>query len=108
MNHEILVLIGEQGLYKTTWFNFLLPPELRCYFYTKTNSDRLNKDDLFSLTEFALICFEELDGMRPAELNQLKAMVTMPYVNERAAYGRNKERHPHIASFCGTGNNVQF
>ena len=46
--------------------------------------------------------------MRPAELNQLKAMVTMPYVNERAAYGRNKERHPHIASFCGTGNNVQF
>ena len=35
-------------------------------------------------------------------------MVTMPYVNERAAYGRNKERHPHIASFCGTGNNVQF
>ena len=108
VNHEILVLIGEQGLYKTTWFNFLLPPELRCYFYTKTNSDRLNKDDLFSLTEFALICFEELDGMRPAELNQLKAMVTMPYVNERAAYGRNKERHPHIASFCGTGNNVQF
>ena len=53
VNHEILVLIGEQGLYKTTWFNFLLPPELRCYFYTKTNSDRLNKDDLFSLTEFA-------------------------------------------------------
>ena len=108
VNHEILVLIGEQGLYKTTWFNFLLPPELRCYFYTKTNSDRLNKDDLFSLTEFALICFEELDGMRPAELNQLKAMVTMPYVNERAAYGRNKDRHPHIASFCVTGNNVQF
>ena len=22
VNHEILVLIGEQGLYKTTWFNF--------------------------------------------------------------------------------------
>lgn len=108
VNHVILVLIGGQGLYKTTWFNFLLPPGLRRYFYTKTNSDRLNKDDLFSLTEFALICFEELDGMRPAELNQLKAMVTMPYVNERAAYGHNKERRPHIASFCGTGNNVQF
>ena len=83
-------LSAKQGLYKTTWFNFLLPPELRCYFYTKTNSDRLNKDDLFSLTEFALICFEELDGMRPAELNQLKAMVTMPYVNERAATGATR------------------
>ena len=29
-------------------------------------------------------------------------------VNERAVQLRNKERHPHIASFCGTGNNVQF
>ena len=107
-NNTSPLLVGAQGYRKSTFCRILLPPELRCYFYTKTNSDRLNKDDLFSLTEFALICFEELDGMRPAELNQLKAMVTMPYVNERAAYGRNKERHPHIASFCGTGNNVQF
>lgn len=73
VNHEILVLIGEQGLYKTTWFNFLLPPELRCYFYTKTNSDRLNKDDLFSLTEFALICFEELDGMAACRVEPVEA-----------------------------------
>lgn len=108
VNHEILVLIGPQGVYKTTWLNRLLPPPLRRYFYTKTNSDRLTKDDQFTLTEFALVCFEEIDSMRPSELNQLKAMVTLPYINERAAYGRNKERRPHIASFCGTGNNLQF
>lgn len=46
--------------------------------------------------------------MRPAELNQLKAMITMPAVNERAAYAYNKSHRPHIASFCGTGNNVSF
>ena len=27
---------------------------------------------------------------------------------ERAAYARNKEVRPHIASFCGTGNHQQF
>lgn len=43
--------------------------------------------------------------MRPAELNQLKAMVTMPHVNERGLRAQ-WHRHPHIASFCGTGNNV--
>ena len=34
VNNVILVLIGEQGSYKTTWFNYLLPPELRHYFLT--------------------------------------------------------------------------
>ncbi len=108
VNHEILVLVGPQGIYKTTWLNRLLPPELRSYFYTKTNSARFNKDDLFTLSEHALVCFEEIDNMSPAELNQLKAMTTLLHIHERAAYGRNKERHRHIASFCGTGNNIQF
>ncbi len=108
VNHEILVLIGPQGSYKTTWFNHLLPPELQRYFYTKMNSGRITKDDQFTLTEFVLICLEEIDEMRPAELSQLKALVTMKGINERAAYGRNKEHRTHIASFCGTGNNIQF
>ncbi|WP_293672330.1 BT4734/BF3469 family protein [uncultured Parabacteroides sp.] len=108
VNHEILALVGPQGIYKTTWFNHLLPPELRRYFYTKTNSARLVKDDLFTLCEHALVCFEEIDNMGAAELNQLKAMTTLLHINERAAYGRNKERRHHIASFCATGNNIQF
>ena len=29
-------------------------------------------------------------------------------INERAAYARYKENRRHIASFCGTGNSVQF
>ncbi len=108
VNNVILVLIGPQGTYKTTWLNHLLPPELRRYFYTKTNSQRMGKDDLLALTQYALVCCEELDTMRPAELNQLKAAVTMPSVDERAAYARYAEHREHIASFCGTGNNTQF
>ncbi len=108
VNHEILVFIGPQGCYKTTWMNRLLPPELRRFFHVKTNSNRITKDDLFSLTEFALICLEEIDELRTSDMNQLKALVSKPEVNERAAYGHYKERRPHLASFCGTTNNVQF
>ena len=86
VNNVILVLIGPQGAYKTTWFNYLLPPELRRYFYTKTNASRMSKDDLLVLAQYGLVCCEELDTMRPAELNQLKAAVTMLSVDERAAY----------------------
>ena len=108
VNNVILVLIGEQGAYKTTWFNYLLPPPLKQYFYTKTNANRMSKDDLLTLAQYALVCCEELDTMRPAELNQLKAAVTMPSIDERAAYAHYHEHRKHIASFCGTGNNTQF
>ena len=108
VNHVILVLIGSQGSYKTTWFQHLLPPELRDYFYTKGNASRMDRDDLLKLSQYALICCEELDTMRPHELNQLKAAVTMKTIDERAAYAHYQEHRPHIASFCGTGNNVQF
>ena len=108
VNNVILVLIGAQGGYKTTWFNYLLPPELKSYFYTKTNANRMGRDDLLTLSQYGLICCEELDTMRPAELNQLKAAVTMPSIDERAAYAHFHEHRQHIASFCGTGNNPQF
>ena len=108
VNNVILVLIGEQGSYKTTWFNHLLPPELRQYFYTKTNANRMGRDDLLTLAQYGLVCCEELDTMRPSELNQLKAAVTMPSIDERAAYAHFHEHRNHIASFCGTGNNMQF
>ena len=108
VNNVMLILIGEQGTYKTTWFANLLPPQLRDYFYTKTDSAMLTKDDRIVLAQYGLMCWEELDSMLPKELNKMKGTMTMPTINERRAYGRYHENLPHLASFCGTGNNVQF
>ena len=108
VNHEIMVFIGKQGNFKSTFFSLLLPPSLQSYFHVKMNSNHLNKDDMLTLCEKALVCLEEIDELRPSELNQLKALVTAKNISERAAYARNKEHRPHIASFCATGNNPQF
>ena len=108
VNQAMLILIGEQGTYKTTWFANLLPPQLRDYFYTKTDSAMLTKDDRIVLAQYGLVCWEELDSMLPKELNKMKGTMTMPSINERKAYGRYHENLPHLASFCGTGNNAQF
>ncbi len=108
VNNVMLILIGEQGTYKTTWFANLLPPQLRDYFYTKTDSAMLMKDDRIVLAQYGLMCWEELDSMLPKELNKMKGTMTMPTINERKAYARYHENLPHLASFCGTGNNVQF
>ena len=108
VNHEILVLIGRQGIYKTTWFHFLLPPELRNYYVAKNNSRRMSKDDRLLMAEAGLICLEEIVSMTDEEVDQIKAAVSLPQVVERAAYARNKEVRPHLASFCGTGNHLNF
>ncbi len=108
VNNVILVLIGAQGTYKTTWFSRLLPPELREYFLTKTNATRMDKDDRLKLSQYGLVCCEELDTMSGKELNQLKAAVTMVTIDERIPYERYPRHLPHVASFCGTGNNVEF
>lgn len=68
----------------------------------------MTKDDQLTLSESALICLEELDVLTNNELNQIKAMVTVPEIKERPAYARNKELRHHLATFCGTGNNKNF
>lgn len=109
VNQVILTLIGRQGSYKTSFMQHILPPVLLSEYYTtKSNSSRMTKDDLFTMTENLVINLEEIDTMPPSELNQLKAMVTQRYVDERRAYGRNKVHLPHVASFVATGNNLQF
>jgi hypothetical protein len=108
VNQAILYLIGAQGTYKSTWCTSLLPPELSEYLMIKQNSGEIRKDDIISMSNYALIVHEEVDAMTQRELNNLKAMSTAKYSDERAAYAREKQRRPNIASLCGTGNNDQF
>lgn len=64
VNQEILVFVGRQGIYKTTWFNALLPPELQQYFHSNTSFGNMTKDEVLKLSRYGLICCEELDTMK--------------------------------------------
>ncbi|MCQ2295706.1 MAG: hypothetical protein MJZ67_08660, partial [Bacteroidales bacterium] len=108
LNHTILTLIGRQGIYKSTFFRTLLPPELSAYFMAKGNSSYISKDDKLAVATRALISLEEIDSMKDSDLNAVKALVTTERIDERAAYARTRQQHAHIASFCATGNNKQF
>ena len=108
VNHQVLVLIGRQGIYKTTWLEHLLPPHLRAYACKLANSNDLNKDERLRIAEFGLISLDEIDSMNNRELNQLKSVITASDVNERAAYAYTKERRVRLASFCASGNRRDF
>ena len=108
VNHQVLVLIGRQGIYKTTWLEHLIPPHLRAYACKLANSNDLNKDERLRIAEFGLISLDEIDSMNNRELNQLKSVITATDVNERAAYAYTKERRVRLASFCASGNRRDF
>ena len=108
VNHQVLVLIGKQGIFKTTWLEHLIPPHLRAYACKLANSSDLNKDERLRIAEFGLISLDEIDSMNNRELNQLKSIITATDVNERAAYAYTKERRVRLASFCASGNRRDF
>ena len=108
VNHQVLVLIGKQGIYKTTWLEHLIPPQLRDYCCKLANATQLSKDDRLRIAEFGLINLDELDAMTPRELNAMKSIITATDVNERAAYGYTKERRIRLASFCASSNRREF
>ncbi|MCQ2339650.1 MAG: virulence-associated E family protein [Paludibacteraceae bacterium] len=108
VNQHVLVLIGPQGIFKTTWLERLIPPCLRTYSTKMANIRDLNKDERLRVAESVLINMDEIDSMSDRELNQMKSLITTADVNERAAYGYTKERKVRLASFCASGNKDQF
>ena len=108
VNHTVLVLVGRQGIYKTTWLDRLIPPELRAYSSKLPLSGQISKDDRLRLCENGLLNIDELDAICGREMNIVKSLLTSTDVNERAAYGRLKERRVRLASFCASTNNREF
>ena len=108
VNHTVLVLVGRQGIFKTTWLDRLMPPDLRAYSSKLPLSGQISKDDRLRLCENGLLNIDELDAICGREMNIVKSLLTSTDVNERAAYGRLKERRVRLASFCASTNNREF
>ena len=107
-NHQIFVLIGSQGIYKTTFFRHLLPPQLRPYFWENAHNSFSSKDDHLALVENCLIEIEEINMEVPRDISELKALATSEKIKERRPYDRFREERPRLASFCGSGNLQHF
>ena len=107
-NQQVLVLIGEQGIFKTSWIDALIPPQLVRYRSKQSATDRLDKDEQLRCAEYGLINLDEIDRLSERELNALKSLVTTPDVNVRAAYGYAKEQRRRIASYAASGNKENF
>ena len=106
-NHQLPILIGEQGIGKSTWIQNLIPKELSKYFYTGTINPN-NKDTLSLVSTCMLIDLDELANLNKNDTSKLKELITKPKVTFRGAYQRFTEHQPRRASFIGSTNDKEF
>ena len=107
-NEQILAFIGKQGVYKTNFFRYLLPPALRQYFWENNHNSFSLKDDKLALTEFCIADIEEIEAFIDRDTAELKSLVSAYYIKERRVYAKFRTPKPRLASFCATGNTQRF
>ena len=108
VNHQVIVFVGPQGIFKTSWINRLLPPQLTAYTTDNVDIERLDKDEQLRAAEYGLINIDELDKLTDRQLNKLKQMITTTNVDFRAPFGRHKEKRTRVASYAASGNKQEF
>ena len=109
-NHQVLVLVGPQGIFKTSWLFKLLPEPLRMYQnnLVLNGMGKVDDDVRNMLYENAIVNLDELDAMGTSEINQIKSLITCQVITNRAKYHRFKQTHVRIASLCGSTNKTHF
>ncbi|MBR1410067.1 MAG: hypothetical protein IJ580_03095 [Prevotella sp.] len=107
-NHGIFTLIGPQGALKTTFFRFLLPPQLGSYYNENHTNSVAQKDDLIAMAENCLIELEEVDAFEGAELSKLKGVATSEKIKVRRPYAKAPVEMARMASLCATTNVEQI
>lgn len=108
VNHQVIVFVGKQGIFKSTWLNRLMPPQLAAYTTDHIDLDRLDKDERLRAAEYGLVNIDELDKLTDRQLNKIKSMITTTHIDERASYGRHKEKRVRVASYVASGNKIEF
>ncbi|WP_053991925.1 VapE domain-containing protein [Mangrovimonas sp. TPBH4] len=106
-NHCALILIGPQGLGKSSWIQGLLPIELKDYL-SSGKVDPTRKDSVFLLAECMLINLEEVGTFSRSEAEAFKEIITKEVIRERRPYGVFAENYVRRASFIGSSNNQKI
>lgn len=102
----ILVLQGEQGLAKTSFFRTMAP--FPRWFVEGAIIDMRDKDTQIRALSGWITELGELDSTVKKEQSSLKAFITMPEDRIRPPYAATPARAARRTSFCGTVNPKNF
>ena len=102
----VLVLKGEQGIGKTTFFRVIAVNP--AWFCEGKDLNVYNKDAKIEVTGKWIVELGEIDGTLKLKQSSLKSFVGSGKDELRAPWARTAVTRPRRASFCGTVNEEQF
>jgi len=100
----ILVLTGDQGIGKTSFFKKLGEP----YFREGAYIDFRDKDTIRRATGCFICELGEIESTLRSDIEKMKAFITRERDDYRLPYGRADVKHVRRTSFCGTCNSNEF
>lgn len=107
-NQALLIFVGVGGIFKTTFFEKLLPPELYEYFANDSSGDYKSKDFLELISSKGLLLLDEFGVPHGKDLNALKSSITKLIVTYRIPYHMYSTALKRYATFCATSNYVHI
>lgn len=109
-SHGALVLVGGQGVGKTTWFNKLVTPDLRRELVlTGALIDTDNKDTTIRALSHWIVELGELDAtFRKADIAKLKAFITQSVDKFRRPFEQEDDERDRRTVFCASVNQTDY
>lgn len=104
--HGVLVLQGNQGIGKTTWFKKLVP-NLE-WFRDGVTLDANSKDSVLTAIQYWVVELGELEATFKKDIASLKAFITKDVDVIRRPYARKDSHYPRRTVFCGSVNSDEF
>ena len=110
VNDVMLILIGAQGRFKTSFLNFLTPKSLEdyrvCSHINPTLTDYNTSN--FLAEKFFVNVDDQMENIFGKDYNSMKAIISAPDITNRKLYRATHQRRKRIANFCGSVNESRF
>lgn len=109
-NDVMLILIGAQGRFKTSFLNFLTPKEMQDYSFTGHITPSLSDYNTATyLTEKLFINVDDqMETIFGKDYNSMKAIISIDDLSIRKLYKADHSRKKRVANFCGSVNEPRF
>ena len=109
-NDVMLILIGVQGRFKTSFLNNLCPAPLKSYMVCSHINPSLTDYNTanYLAEKMFLNIDDQMETIFGKDYNSMKAIVSAPDVTNRKLYSTSARKRTRIANLCGSVNEPRF
>lgn len=110
VNDVMLILIGAQGRFKTSFLNNICPKKLIEYRVCSHINPSLTDYNTsnYLAEKFIINVDDQMENIFGRDYNSMKAIVSAPDITNRKLYKATHQRRRRIANFCGSVNESRF